>query len=161
MKLNLRPKHHNHTQNRAYPLATRNLPLIPHSRALDLKFALSPFYKFVDLAFMVLYNYNHSIWIIITYLIAKTKTGALKIFDSNSFETSSFPLHKNSSKPIQTNQNNTKQPQTELKPFKNTLHKARVFLQTQTLENRGLGFGFLPLNLFLHLISSSFFFLIT
>ena len=92
---------------------------------------------------------------------SKNKNGGLKIFDNNSFETSSFPLHKNYSKPIQTNPNNAKQPQTELKPSKNTLHKVRVFLETQTQEKKGLGFGFLPLNIFFSLISSSFFFLIT
>ena len=129
MKLNLRPKHHNHTQNRANSLATQNFPLSPYSGALYIQFAPSPFYKFVSLALMVLYqleslnldDYN------LTYSQNK-KIGVLKIFDNNPFETSSFPLYKNSSKPIQTNQNNEKQPQIELKPSKNTLHKTRVFL---------------------------------
>ena len=143
------------------PVSYPKLTLNPYSQALELQFAPNPFYTFVSLDLIVLYqleslnldDYN------LTY--SQNKKGVLKIFDNNSFETSSFPLHKNSSKPNQTNQNNAKQPQTELKPSKNTLHKARVFLQTQTQENRGSGFGFLPLNLFLSLLSSSFFFLIT
>ena len=128
MKLNLRPKHHNYTQNRAYPLVTQNSHLSPYSGALELQFAPGSFYTFVALALMVLYQLKSLNLDDYNFFIAKKKQGFRKFFDINSFETLSFPLYKKSSKLIQTNQNNAKQSQIELKPSKNTLHKARVFL---------------------------------
>ena len=56
MKLNLWPKHHNYIHNRVYPSATRNSPLSPYSGVLYLKFSPGIFYKFLDLALMVLYQ---------------------------------------------------------------------------------------------------------
>ena len=123
MKLNLWPKHNNYTQNRAYLSATRNTPLSPYSGALELQFVPSSFYTFVALALMVLYqleslnldDYN------LTY--SKTKTRVLKKIYSNSFETSSFPLYKNSSTTIQTTIHHEILPNTtpkRIKTFQNT-----------------------------------------
>ena len=117
-----------------------NSPLSPYSGDLELPFSPGPFYKFVSLSLMVLYqleslhldNYN--------LIYSQNKNRG---FDIISFENPTFfPFYKHSSKPIPTN--NTKQPQTELKPSKNTLHKARVFLQTQTQEKKGKRVCLLP-----------------
>ena len=133
MKLDLWPKHHNYTQNRAYPSATQNSPLSPYSGALELKLSPSAFYKFLFLALMVLYQLESLNWDYynLTYSQNKNK-GFEKSFDSNSFETSSFPLYKNSSTTIQTPytmKSYPLQPQNELQPLKTLLYHIWGFIK--------------------------------
>ena len=56
MKLHLWPKHYNHTQNRAKSVSYTSSPFSPYLGALDLQFALGPFYKFLSLSLMVIYQ---------------------------------------------------------------------------------------------------------
>ena len=56
MKLHLWLKHYNHTQNKAKSVSYTSSPFSPYLGALELQFALSPFYKFVALSLMVLYQ---------------------------------------------------------------------------------------------------------
>ena len=56
MKLHLWPKHYNHTQNRAKSVSYMSSPFSPYLGALELQFALGPFYTFVALSLMVLYQ---------------------------------------------------------------------------------------------------------
>ena len=56
MKLYLWPKHYNHTQNRAKSVSYTSSPFSPYLGALELQFALGPFYTFVALSLMVLYK---------------------------------------------------------------------------------------------------------
>ena len=126
MKLNLRPKHHNHTQNRAYPLATRNLPLSPYLGALELqfapspfylelKFAPSPFYKFVALDLMVLYQLKSLILDDYNLTYSQNKN---RVFEKKKLIATPLKLHyflytkisQNQSKPIKTTKNNLEKP---------------------------------------------------
>ena len=138
-----------------------NSPLSPYLGVLKLQFAPGPFYTFVSLSLMVLYqlkslhldNYN------LIYIQNKNR-GFLQNFDSISFENSTFSLFtnttQNQSKPIPNN--NTKQPQHNLKahlqPKQNSFYPHLGFSPTQTQEQRGLG-------LFLTLASSNLHFLVT
>ena len=88
------------------------------------------FYKFLAPALMVIYqlesldldDYN------LTY--SQNKNRDLKKFEINSFETSPFPLCKNFSTPIQSNQNN----QTQLR------ETPKTFLEPiQTLSSKNFG----------------------
>ena len=56
MNLHLWPKHYNHTQNRAKSVSYMSSPFSPYLGALELQFSLSPFYTFVSLSLMVLYQ---------------------------------------------------------------------------------------------------------
>ena len=56
MKLQLWPKHYNHTQNIAKSVSYTSSPFSPYLGALELQFALGPFYTFVALSLMVLYQ---------------------------------------------------------------------------------------------------------
>ena len=56
MKLYLWPKHYNHTQNRAKSVSYTSSPFSPYLGALEIQFALGPFYTFVALSLMVLYK---------------------------------------------------------------------------------------------------------
>ena len=56
MKLHLWPKHYNHTQNIEKSVSYTSSPFSPYLGALELQFALGPFYKFVALSLMVLYQ---------------------------------------------------------------------------------------------------------
>ena len=56
MKLHLWPKHYNHTQNRAKSVSYTSSPFSPYLGALELQFALGPFYTFVALSIMILYQ---------------------------------------------------------------------------------------------------------
>ena len=56
MKIYLWPKHYNHTQNRAKSVSYTSSPFSPYLGALELQFALGPFYTFVALSLMVLYK---------------------------------------------------------------------------------------------------------
>ena len=60
MKLHLWPKHYNYTQNRAKSVSYTSSPLSPYLGALELQFALGPFYTFVALSLMVLYQLESS-----------------------------------------------------------------------------------------------------
>ena len=56
MKLNLWSKHYNNTQNGALPVSYPSSPLSPYLGTLELQFAPSPFYTFVALSLMILYQ---------------------------------------------------------------------------------------------------------
>ena len=56
MKVHLWLKHYNHTQNRAKSVSYTSSPFSPYLGALELQFALSPFYTFLSLSLMVLYQ---------------------------------------------------------------------------------------------------------
>ena len=56
MKLHLWPKHYNHTQNRAKSVSYTSSHFSPYLGSLELQFALGPFYTFVSLYLMVLYQ---------------------------------------------------------------------------------------------------------
>ena len=104
------------------PMNYPKLTFKPIFRSLRATICFGPFYKFVAPDLVVIYqlkslyldDYN------LTYSQNKNKVFEKKI-NSNSFETSPFPLYKNFSKPIQTNQNNQTQlratPKTCLQPI--------------------------------------------
>ena len=85
------------------------------------QFAIGTLYIFVDISLMVLYqleslnldDYN------LMYIQNKNR-GFDKILTAFPLKTQHSLFYNHSSKPIQTNQNNAKQPQAELKPSKNT-----------------------------------------
>ena len=56
MKLHLWPKHYNHTQNRAKSVSYTSSHFSLYLGSLELQFALGPFYTFVSLYLMVLYQ---------------------------------------------------------------------------------------------------------
>ena len=56
MKLHLWSKLYNHTQNRAKSVSYTSSPFSPYLGALEIQFALGPFYIFVALSLMVLYQ---------------------------------------------------------------------------------------------------------
>ena len=58
MKLHLWQQFYNHTQNRAKSVSYMSSPFIPYLGALELQFALGPFYTFVSLYLMVLYQFE-------------------------------------------------------------------------------------------------------
>ena len=110
-----------------------------------LQFAPAPFYTFVVISLMVLYQFEsiHLDDYNLTYSQNKNRG-----FDSISFENPTFPFYKHSSKPIQTNTNqqyssklNPKQPLTQLQPIQTPLTQRLGFSSTQTQE-KGLGFSF-------------------
>ena len=133
MKLNLRPKHHNYTQNRAYLLATQNLPLSPYSGALELQFAPGPFYTFVSLALMILYqleslnldDYN------LTYSQNKNKVFE-NFLTATHLKLPHFlytKIHQQQSKPQYTMKSYPIKPQNKLQPFKTLLYHIWVFIK--------------------------------
>ena len=119
------------------PMSYPNSPLSPYSGALVLKFSPSPFYKFVSLSLIVLYqleslhldDYN------LIYIQNKNR-GFDKYLTVFPLKTLHFPftnIHQNQSKPIPIN--NTLQNSTQHNPkliynqSKSPLHKIRVFPQ--------------------------------
>ena len=135
-------------------------PLSPYLGALELQSAPCPFYTFVALSLMVLYQFESLNLDDYNLIYSQNKNrGFLQNFDSISFENSTFSLFtnttQNQSKPIPTN--NTKQPQhnpkTHLQPKQNSFYPHLGFSPTQTQEQRGLG-------LFLTLASSNLHFLV-
>ena len=56
MKLHLWQKHYNHTQNIAKSVSYTRSPFSPYLGALELNFSIGPFYTFVSLSIMVLYQ---------------------------------------------------------------------------------------------------------
>ena len=128
MKLNLWPKHHNNTQNKAYPVSYLNSSLSPYSGALELQFSPGPSYTFSSLSLMVLYqleslhldDYN------LTYSQNKNR-GFDNFLTAFPLKTQHFPftnIPQNQSKPISINnklQNSTQHnPKTDLQPIKIT-----------------------------------------
>ena len=120
--------------------------LSPYLGALELQFAPCPFYIFVSLSLMVLYQLESLHLDDYNLIYSQKKIGVcLQNFDSISFENSTFSLFRNNiqnqSKPIPTN--NTKQPQhnpkTLLQPNQNSFYPHLGFSLTQTQEQRGLG----------------------
>ena len=121
-------------------------PLSPYLGALELQFAPGPFYIFVSLSLMVLYQLESLHLDDYNLIYSQNKnSGFLQNFDSIFFENSTFSLFtnttQNQSKPIPTN--NTKQPQhnpkTQLQPKQNSFYPHLGFSLTQTQEQRGLG----------------------
>ena len=125
-----------------------NPPLSPYSGALVVQIALGPFYKFVALSLMVLYqleslhldDYN------LIYSQKKNK-GFDKILTTFPLKTKHFSFYNHSSKPIQPNTNqqyssklNPTQPQNSFTTKKNLfLSTFRVF-PNSNINKRGLGF---------------------
>ena len=125
-------------------------PLSPYLGALDTQFAPGPFIKFVSLSLMVLYQLESLHWDDYNLIYNQNKNmGFLQIFDSISFENSTFSLFtnttQNQSKPIPTN--NTKQPQhnpkTHLQPKQNSFYPHLGFSLTKH-KNKGVWVYFLP-----------------
>ena len=131
----LHPKH-------SIPVSYPNSPLSPYSGALVLQFAAGPFYIFVALSLIILYqleslyldNFN------LIYIQNKNR-GFDKFLIATPLKTQHFPFYKHSLKPIQTNTNqqytsklNPKQPLIQLQPIQTPFHKVRVFPQIQTQE---------------------------
>ena len=123
--------------------------LSPYFGALELQFSPGPFYKFVTLYLMVLFQLESLHLDDYNLIYSQNKNrGFLQNFDSISFENSTFSLFtnttQNQSKPIPTN--NTKQPQhnpkTHLQPKQNSFYPQLGFSPTQ--KNKGVWVYFLP-----------------
>ena len=121
-------------------------PLSSYLGALELQFDPSPFYTFVELSLIILYQLKSLHLDDYNLIYRQNKNmGFLQNFDSISFENLTFFLFtnttQNQSKPIPTN--NTKQPQnnhkTHLQPKQNSFYPHLGFSPTQTQEQRGLG----------------------
>ena len=125
-------------------------PLSPYLGGLELQFSPGPFYKFVALSLMVLYqlesfhldNYN------LIYIQNKNR-GFFQNFDNISFENSTFSLFtnttQNQSKTIPTN--NTKKPQKN--PKTHLQQKKTLFIHIWGFpqlkhKNKGVWVYFLP-----------------
>ena len=133
------------------PMSYPNPPLSPYSGALMVQFALSPFYKFVALSLMVLYqlesfhldNYN------LIYSQNKNR-GFDKILTAFPLETKHFSFYNHSSKPIQTNPTNTNQQYSSklnpTQPQNSFTTKTKIILSifevfpNSNTNKRGLGF---------------------
>ena len=88
------------------PMTYPNSPLSPHSVALVLQFAPGPFYKFVSLSLMVLYQLESLHFHAYNLTYSKNKNmGFDKFLTTFILKTQHFPFYKHSSKPIQTNPN--------------------------------------------------------
>ena len=106
-----------------------------------LQFAPSPFYTFVSLSIMVLYQLESLHFVDYNLIYTQNKNrGFDKFLTAFPLKTKHFPFYKHSSKPIQTN---TK---THLQPINTPLSTFGVFPNPNTRE-KGLGFSFLLLNL--------------
>ena len=122
-------------------------PLIPYLGALEIKYAPSPFYIFVALYLMVIYQFESLHWDDYNLIYSQNKNRVfLQNFDSISFENSTVSLFtntiQNQSKQILTN-NKKKQPQhnpkTHLQPKQNSFYPHLGFSLTQTQAQSGLG----------------------
>ena len=97
------------------PVSYPKLTLKPFSGALVLQFAPSPFYTFLALSLMVLYQFESLHLVDYNLIYSQNKNrGFDKFFIAFPLKTKHFPFYKHSSKPIQTN---TK---THLQPIQNT-----------------------------------------
>ena len=155
MKLNLRPKHHNYTQNKAYPLATQNSPLSPYSGALELQFAPSPLYTFVSLSLMVLYQFKSLNLDDYNLTYSQNKNMGFEIFLTTPLKLHHFlyiKIPQNQSKAIKTMQKNLKLN----KNHPRTLYTKLGFFSKPKHKKRGVLVRFPYLNF---LKASSFFFL--
>ena len=151
MKLNLRPKHHNYTPKQSIPISSRNSPLSPYSGALELQFSPSPFYTFIVLDLMVLYqleslnldDYN------LTYNKNKNRGFEKKKLTTTPLKLHHFlytKIHQLQSKPPYTMTSYPIQPQNELQFFKTLLYHIWGFIKPKTQVEMGLEFGFSYLN---------------
>ena len=133
MKLNLWPKHHNYTQNISYSLATQNLPLSPYSGALELQFAHGPFYTFVALALMVIYQLESLNLNDYNLTSNKKKNRSFEIFlTATPMKLHHFlytKIHQQQSKPQYTMKSYPIQLQNELQPFKTLLYHIWGFIK--------------------------------
>ena len=114
------------------PMCYSNPPLSPYSGALVVQFALSPFYTFVDLLFMVIYQLESLHLDDCNLIYSQNKNrGFDKILTAFPLKTKHFSFYNHSSKPIQTNTNqqyssklNPTQPQNSFTT------KTKLFLST-------------------------------
>ena len=125
-----------------------NPPLSPYSGALMVQFSLGPFYTFVDLSLMVIYQLESLHLDDYNLIYSQNKNiGVDKILTAFPLKTKHFSFYNHSSKPTQTNINqqyslklNPTRPQnsftTETKLFFSTFG---VFSNSNT-NKRGLGF---------------------
>ena len=130
------------------PVSYSNPPLIPYSGAYVVQLVLGPFYKFLALSLMVLYQLESLHLDDYNLIYSKNKNmGFDRILTVFPLKTKHFSFYNHSSKPIQTNTNqqysskiNPTQPQksftTKTKLFLSTFG---VFLNSNT-NKRGLGF---------------------
>ena len=105
MKLHLWPKHYNNTQNRASPVSYTSSPFSPYLGALELQFALGPFYTFVSIYLMVLYQFKSIDLDDYNLIYSQNKNRGFTKF------LTAFPL-----KPIQPIQNQSRQYKTTSNP---------------------------------------------
>ena len=106
MKLILWPKHHNYTQNRAYPVSYLNPHLSPYYGALVVQISLGPFYKFVYIYLMVLFQLESLHLDDYNLIYSQNKNMSFdKILTVFPLKTKHFSFYNHSSKPIQTNTN--------------------------------------------------------
>ena len=127
-----------------------NSPLSPYSAALVLQFTPGPFYKFVALYLIFLYqleslhldDYN------LTYSQNKNR-GFDKFLKATPLKTQHFPFYKHSLKPIQTNTNqqytsklNPTQPQNLSTTNQNHLYIRLGFFPKSKHKKKMLGFSF-------------------
>ena len=138
------PKHHNNTQNIAYPMSYLNSALSPYSGALKIQFAPSPFYTFVALSLMVLYQLEslHLYDYNLIYIQNKNR-GFDKILTAFPLKTQYFPFTN-----ITQNQSN-QQYSSKLNPIQpqnSFTTKTKLFLSTfgvfpnSNTNKRRLGF---------------------
>ena len=130
------------------PVSYPNPPLSPYSGVLVVQFALGPFYIFVAISLMVLYQLESLNLDDYNLIYSQNKNrGFNKILTTFPLKTKHFSFYNHSSKPIQTNTNqqyssklNPTQPQnsftTKTKLF---VSKFGVFSNSNT-NIKGLGF---------------------
>ena len=127
-----------------------NSPLSPYSGALVLQFTPGPFYTFVALYLMVLYQLESLHWddYNLTYSQNKNR-GFDKFLTATPLKTQHFPFYKHSSKPIQTNTNQQytskikpTQPQNLSTTNQNHLYIRLGFFPKSKHMKKRLGFSF-------------------
>ena len=133
---------------RGIPVSYPNSPLSPYSGALVVQFSIGPFYKFVAISLMVLYQLE-SLHLDDYNLIysQNKKRGYDKILTKFPLKTKHLSFYNHSSKPIQTNTN--QQYSSKLNPTQSQnsfTTKTKLFLSTfgvfpiSNTNKRGLGF---------------------
>ena len=127
-----------------------NPPLSPYSEALMVEFALGPFYTFVALYLMVLYQFESLHLDDYTLIYSQNKNrGFDKTLASFPLKTKHFSFYNHSSKPIQTNTNQQySSKHNPIQPQNSFTTKKKLFLSTfgvfpnSNTNKRGLGFEF-------------------
>ena len=125
-----------------------NPPLSPYSGALVVQFALSPFYTFVDISLMVLYQLESLHLDDYNLIYSQNKNmGFDKILTTFPLKTKHFSFYNHSSKLIQTNTNQQYSSKINpTKPQNSFTAKTKLFLSTfrvfpnSNTNKRGLGF---------------------